>query len=129
MEFKIVGHDDTLARPEYKPSIAAFWNDDHKNHCVRFYARKTGASTVADADGNTLSLYDVTGYSAKTLPGNTGDLLQIDGVPTSENFGLRFRCGAAVTAASVGIGGRRPAVVRADRSRVDAERHRERGQF
>ena len=103
VEFKIVGHDDTLARPEYHPAIASFWNDDHKNHYVRFFARKTGTSTVADVDGNTLSLHDVTGFTAKTLPGSNGDLLQIDGVPTSENFGLRFRCGSAVTAASVGI--------------------------
>lgn len=103
IEFKIVGHDASLAKPTLMPSIGAFWDDVHKNHYVKFLARKTGTSTVADQTGQTLSVMDVTGYAAKTLPGSTNDLLVITGVPTMENFGLRFRCDSAVLASTLSI--------------------------
>jgi 2',3'-cyclic-nucleotide 2'-phosphodiesterase (5'-nucleotidase family) len=102
-EFKIVGHDDSVAQASYMSSINSFMDDWHKNHYVSFFARKTGSSTVADQNGTTLQVYDVTAYTAKTLPGAVGDLLKISGVPTSENFSLRFRADNVVTAASVGV--------------------------
>jgi len=103
VEFKILGYDESLAQPEYVSSIHAFWNDNHKNHYVKFYAKKTGANAVADQYNTALVVMDATAYSKLTLPGNTGDLLQLTGVSTSENYGLRFRCDSAVLAASVGV--------------------------
>ncbi|MEI9897101.1 MAG: hypothetical protein WDN28_25375 [Chthoniobacter sp.] len=70
---------------------------------MQFVAQKTGASQVTDQNGTIISVEDVTGYKAATLPGNTGDLLVLTGVPTSENFALRFRCDSAVLASSVGL--------------------------
>jgi 2',3'-cyclic-nucleotide 2'-phosphodiesterase / 3'-nucleotidase / 5'-nucleotidase len=103
VEFKVVGHDDSLAKPAFMPSIASFWDDVHKNHYVKFLARKTGTSTVADQNGQSLTIEDVTAFTAKSLPGNTGDLLLITGIPTSESFALRFRSDSAVLASSAGI--------------------------
>ena len=103
VEFKILGYDESLAQPEYASSIHAFWNDSHKNHYVKFYAKKTGANTVADQYNTALTVMDATAYSKLTLPGTTGDLLQLTGVPTSESYGLRFRCDSAVLASSVGV--------------------------
>ncbi|HEY4744021.1 MAG TPA: DNRLRE domain-containing protein, partial [Desulfuromonadaceae bacterium] len=97
VEFKIVGHDDSLAKPTFMPSIGAFWNDWYKNHYVQFLAKKTGTSTVTDQSGQTLSIMDATAYAAKTLPGNVGDTLLISGIPTMESYALRFRCDKAVT--------------------------------
>ena len=100
VEFKVVGHDTGLAKPVFMSSIGAFWNDNYKNHYVQFIGKKTAASTVIDQNGMSISINDVTGYVAKTLPGNVGDLLLISGVTTSESYGLRFRCdNAAVTTA------------------------------
>jgi 2',3'-cyclic-nucleotide 2'-phosphodiesterase (5'-nucleotidase family) len=100
VEFKIVGHDDSLAKPAFMSSIGAFWNDNYKNHYVQFIAKKTGTSTVADEYGTTITIMDATAYAPKTLPGNMGDMLLISGVPTMESYGLRFRCdNASVTAA------------------------------
>ena len=96
-EFKIVGHDDSLSKPAFMSSIGSFMNDSYKNHYVQFLAKKTGASTVADQNGQTLSVMDVTAYTAKTLPGNVGDTLLISGVPTMESYALRFRCDQAAT--------------------------------
>ena len=103
VEFKIVGHDATLAQPEYYSSINAFYNDTYKNHYVKFFARKTSANTVADAANTSLTVMDVTGFSNKTLPGNVGDLLQLTGVPTSEYFALRFLCDNAILASTIGV--------------------------
>jgi hypothetical protein len=97
VEFKIVGHDDSLAKPAFMSSIGSFWDDWHKNHYVQFLAKKSGTSTVTDQNGQTLSVMDVTAYAAKALPGNTGDTLLISGVPTMESYGLRFRCDKAMT--------------------------------
>jgi len=102
VEFKIVGHDDSLAKPAFISSIGAFWNDSYKNHYVQFLAKKAGASSVSDQYGRTISLMDVTAYAAKTLPGNVGDTLLISGVPSMESYGLRFRCDhAAISAAAL----------------------------
>jgi hypothetical protein len=114
VEFKIVGHDDSLAQPNFVPDILTALDDWHKNHYLQFLARKTGASTVTDQNGTSIPVYDVTAFSAKSLPGNVGDLLLLTGVPTSESFSMRFRCGSAVLASSAGFVGFPPV------SRVDA---------
>lgn len=103
VEFKIVGHDDSLAQPVYMSSIASFWDGVHKNHYVKFLAKKTAPSAVTDRNGFTIAVQDATAYAGKTLPGNVGDLLVLTGVPTAEDFGLRFRCDSAVLASSVGV--------------------------
>jgi len=100
VEFKIVGHDASLAQPTYFSSINGFWNQVYKNHYVKFVARKSGTSAVTDNNGTTITIQDVTGYATKTLPGNTGDYLVITGVPTSESYGLRFRCDSVTAAAT-----------------------------
>jgi 2',3'-cyclic-nucleotide 2'-phosphodiesterase (5'-nucleotidase family)/3',5'-cyclic AMP phosphodiesterase CpdA len=105
VEFSIAGHDDTLAQPAFVPNITTVLDYFHKNHFVQFLARKTGTSTVVDQQGSTLNAMDVTAYANKTLPGNIGDLLLLAGVPTSQNFAMRFRCASAVSAASAGYAG------------------------
>ncbi len=92
VEFNIVGHDASLAKPAFMSSISAFWNDQSKNHYVEFLARKAGASSVSDQNGQTITLMDATGYANKIIPGNVGDIFLVSGVPTMENYGLRFRC-------------------------------------
>jgi 2',3'-cyclic-nucleotide 2'-phosphodiesterase (5'-nucleotidase family) len=103
IEFKIVGHDDSLAKPSWVSDIGTVMDDNHKNHYVKFLAKKTGTSSVVDQFGNALTVKDVTAFANKTLPGAVNDLLVLSGVPTSENFGMRFRCDNAVLAASLGI--------------------------
>jgi 2',3'-cyclic-nucleotide 2'-phosphodiesterase / 3'-nucleotidase / 5'-nucleotidase len=96
VEFKIVGHDDSLAKPVLQKSITALLTDDNKNHYVKFLAKKSAtANTVTDQFNQTLKIWDKTGYAAKTLPGNTGDVLEISGVLTMESFGFRFRADSA----------------------------------
>jgi 2',3'-cyclic-nucleotide 2'-phosphodiesterase (5'-nucleotidase family) len=106
MEFNIVGHDTSLAKPTMMSSVGSFWNDDHKNHYVQFLAKKAGTDTVADQYGATIKLWDATGYASKTaVPGNVGDLLLVTGVPTMESYALRFRCNTAELASAHGITG------------------------
>ena len=102
-EFKIVGHDDSLAKPTSMPSISSFWDDAHKNHYVEFLARKASSTTVTDQYGTTLKLWDATAFASKTIPGAVNDLLIITGIPTSESNALRFRCNTVGLAASQGI--------------------------
>ena len=99
VEFNIVGHDDSLAKPVYRSSIASFLNDDYKNHYVQFLAKKTATSTVTDQFSQTLKIWDATGYAAKTLPGNVGDTLLISGTVTMEYYGFRFRSDNAAVSA------------------------------
>src|SRR5262249_25747204 len=106
LEFKVVGHDESLARPTYMPSIGSFWNDDHKNHYVEFLAKKASANnSVIDQFGTTIKLWDKTGFANKTIPGMPSDLLLITGIPTSESYALRFRCDSVDLASSKGITG------------------------
>ena len=105
VEFKIVGHDANLAQPVFMTSISAFWNGPHKNHYVRFLAKKAGTDTVTDQFGQTIKIWDETAYAAKTLPGSTGDLLVITGVTSVANFGLRFSCDNVALASSQGFSG------------------------
>lgn len=99
-EFKILGHDASLAKPLFMASIDAFMNDNYKNHYVQFLARKTTASTVVDQNGASLKVWDKTGFTAASLPGNVGDTLVITGVPTMESFALRLRSDSAAVSSS-----------------------------
>ncbi len=105
VEFRILGNDPSLAKPAFKSSINEFWNDQHKNHYVQFKAKKTGASTVQDQNGQTITINDRTAYTSYTLPGAVNDILLISGIPTMKNFGLVFRGDTA----SVVTGGSLPA--------------------
>jgi hypothetical protein len=91
VEFRILGNDPSLAKPAFKTSISEFWNDQYKNHYVQFLAKKTGASTVQDQNGQTITITDRTAYTNYTLPGAVNDILLITGIPTMKNFGLVFR--------------------------------------
>jgi 2',3'-cyclic-nucleotide 2'-phosphodiesterase (5'-nucleotidase family) len=105
-QFVIYGNDETLARAEYHATIASFWDEAHENHYVKFYAEKTGDSQVTDSAGQEITVYQEDGYYTKTLPGNTGDILELTGVNTYEgDDGRRFRCNTAVTASSVSVTG------------------------
>jgi hypothetical protein len=105
-EFKIVGHDPSLAKPTFLSSIDTVLSSDYKNHYVKFLARKTATDTVADQNGASLKIWDKTAFTARTLPGNIGDILEITGVPTMESFSTRFRSDSAVvsTATLPGVG-------------------------
>lgn len=104
-EFKILGHDETLARPEYHSSIASFLNTDHISHYVTFYATKTGTSSVRDAAGTQIStIYKPGGYYSMTLPGNAGDVLQITGVATYDEDHYVFRASSVTVSSYAGSG-------------------------
>ena len=103
VEFKIVGHDDSLAKPLEVGSISAALDDNHKNHYVKLVVKKTGTSTVVDQNNTSLTVKDVTAFANKTLPGATNDILVITGVPTSETYAMRFRCDSAVLGSTVGV--------------------------
>jgi 2',3'-cyclic-nucleotide 2'-phosphodiesterase (5'-nucleotidase family) len=111
VEFKIVGHDDSLAKPVSQPSIGSFWDDAHKNHYVQFLANRTTANTVTDQFGTTIKLWDQTAFANKTIPGTANELLLISGIATSESYSLRFRCDSVVLAASKGINGYPPSAL------------------
>ncbi|GAB6097026.1 hypothetical protein JCM14469_32800 [Desulfatiferula olefinivorans] len=113
-EFTILGHDESLSRPVYHPSISSFWNDRNENHHVVFYAEKTGTNTVRDSDGTQITVYQPGGYYTLPLPGSVGDILELSGVNTYRFSQRRFRCGQAATASSKGITGYPPS------SRVEA---------
>ena len=102
VEFDIRGHDDSLAQPASVASIGAFWNDQYKNHYVTFLAKKSSGNTVTDQYGQTITIWDATAFNTTpiTLPGNVGDVLSVTGIPTSENYSLRFRLAAASVSAS-----------------------------
>ena len=104
VEFKIVGHDDSLAQPTYFSSINGFFNEVYKNHFVKFYARKSGTNTVTDKSGTTITIEDATAYTLKSLATyNTGDLLEITGIATSESYALRFRTNTVALASTNGV--------------------------
>src|SRR5262249_18041211 len=86
VEFKIVGHDDSLAKPTYVPNTNPALDDNHKSHYVKLLVQRTGTSTVVDANGTTLTVKDVTAFANKVLPGSNGQFLYLTGVPTSENY-------------------------------------------
>ncbi|MDD4880918.1 MAG: DNRLRE domain-containing protein, partial [Gallionellaceae bacterium] len=102
VEFKIVGHDDSLAKPLFMASIGALLTDANKNQYVRFLGRKSAADTVTDQNNLSLKIWDKTGYNAASLPGSVGDTLEVTGVLTMENFGFRFR-GASASLAGASL--------------------------
>lgn len=86
------------------PNFAALWDEWHENHYVKIFVQKTGDNTAADADGETQTIYQADAYDTKTLPGAVGDLLEITGVQTAENYTeRRFRCHTAVLASDQGV--------------------------
>lgn len=104
LEFKIVGHDDSLAKPTFVSSIGGALTDNYKNHYVSFLAKKVDANNVVDQFKQTLKIWDKTGFTARTLPGTANDTLLLSGVVTMENFGYRFRCdNAAVSNQSLPV--------------------------
>ncbi len=106
VEIEIVGHDETLARPETMPSFASFWDEWHENHYVKLYVKKTGDNSVVDADGDTRTIYQGDAYYTKTLPGEVGDILELTGVQTVEDYtDRRFRCHTAAIASDQDITG------------------------
>lgn len=103
-EMTVLGNDPALARPEYHPTIGSFWDEQHENHYVTFYATKTGTSTVRDSAGTTITLYQPGGYTAMpSLPGNVNSLLEISGVNTYEHTARRFRVASVVVASTTGF--------------------------
>jgi 2',3'-cyclic-nucleotide 2'-phosphodiesterase (5'-nucleotidase family) len=91
-ELNIVGRDEALALPEYHAAIASFWDEVHENHLVTFIAEKTGANTVRDAAGQSITVYQAGGYyTVAELPGSVGQYLQLTGVNTYEHTERRFR--------------------------------------
>lgn len=103
VEFRVVGHDESLAKPTWVPDITTGLGDFNKNHYIKLLVKKTDTSSVVDQYGVALSVKDVTAYANKTLPGSVNDLLVLTGVPTSESFAMRFRCDSAVLASTLGI--------------------------
>ena len=103
VEFKIVGHDDSLAKPLEVGSISEALDDNHKNHYIKLVVKQTGTNTVVDQNGTALTVMDVTAYAKKTLPGATNDILVLTGVPTSESYAMRLRCDSAVLGSTVGV--------------------------
>ena len=92
MEFNILGHDDSLAKPLFVRSASALYDDNYKNHYVTFLAKKTGTNTAVDQYARSVTIWDATAYAAKTnIPGNIGDFLLLTGVPTMENYGKQAR--------------------------------------
>ncbi|WP_321417736.1 DNRLRE domain-containing protein [uncultured Desulfobacter sp.] len=105
-QFVIYGNDETLARAEYHGTIDSFWDEEHENHYVKFYAEKTGDSKVTDSADQEITVYQEDGYYSKTLPGNIGDILELTGVNTYEgDDGRRFRCNTAIPASSIPVTG------------------------
>ena len=92
VEFRIAGVDPSLARPAFMGSIDEFWDEWHENHYIVFEAEKTGATSVTDRKGNSISVYKEGGYNSKMLPGSEGDMLRLTGVQTYRNTERRFRC-------------------------------------
>ena len=92
VEFKIIGNDPSLAKPTFVSSAAAVFDDNYKNHYIKFLAGVTGPSTARDQFGRVVTVWDATGFATKGSIGNVGDFVFLTGVPTSESFTMRFRC-------------------------------------
>lgn len=107
-EFAIHGNDTALARPEYHAGIGSFRDEEHENHFVKFYAEKTGNSTVRDSAGQQITVYQPGGYYTMALPGNAGDILELTGVNTQDGSARRFRCGTARVASTIPVVGYPP---------------------
>ena len=94
-EFVLLGNDTSLAQPELHSDIASFFNEENENHLVVFRAEKTGVNTVRDVLGQEITVYKSGGFfSADSLPGTVGDIIELVGVQTERASGSpsrRFR--------------------------------------
>lgn len=108
-EFALLGHDASLAQPEFLPDTAAFFDEAHENRLVTFRATRTGDQTVRDANGAQITVYKEGGYyAASKLPGNNGELLELVGVQTQRTGSApdrRFRLREASVVPTGGSGG------------------------
>jgi hypothetical protein len=104
-EMNVVDHDETLAQPQTVGTIDEFWDEDHENHYVRFYAEKTADDQLTDTEGTTISVYKPGGYYSATLPGSVGDILEVTGVNTMRFEERRFRLHTAAVASDAGVTG------------------------
>jgi 2',3'-cyclic-nucleotide 2'-phosphodiesterase (5'-nucleotidase family) len=104
-EMNVLGHDETLAQPQTVGTVSEFWDEDHENHYVRFYAEKTGDDQLTDAEGTTISVFKPGGYYSASLPGSVGDILEVTGVNTMRFEERRFRLHTANVAGDAGIAG------------------------
>lgn len=101
-EMLVLGHDETLAQPVSYGAVNDFWDEQHENYFVSFYAEKTGDSSVRDADGTQISTYKPGGYYSEPLPGNVGDILKLTGVSTYDENRRIFRTSSVSIAATTG---------------------------
>lgn len=90
-EFNILGHDPTLARPEFMAHFNDFWDEFHENHLVKIYAEKVDYNSVRDAEGTEITVYKEGGFFTQPLPGANGDILELIGLQTARDGGRRFR--------------------------------------
>ncbi len=83
-ELDLQGNNPALALPEYHAKIDDFWNAEHENHLVQFYAERTGDNSVRDAAGKEITVFREGGYfsSSTYLAGGNGDCLMLVGVQT-----------------------------------------------
>jgi 2',3'-cyclic-nucleotide 2'-phosphodiesterase (5'-nucleotidase family) len=102
-EFTILGSDASLALPEFMPHTAAFFNNDHENHFVQFYAVKASSTSVRDSQGSTITVYQPGGFYTTTVPGVVGDLVLLRGVATERDGGYRFRLASAAVVSNHGF--------------------------
>ena len=107
-EFHVLGHDESLAQPEYYAAISGFWDEWHENHFVKFYATKTGVNTIKDFEGAEVTVYQPGGYYTKMLPGSVGDILELTGANTYDVDARIFRCYSAKVASENGVVGAPP---------------------
>ena len=91
-EFDIVGHDESLARPEPISCIKDMLDEDHLNHFVTLLASKADAHSVMDSAGTLLLVHEASGQRTMTLPGPVGGVLRLTGVPSRKTTGPCFRC-------------------------------------
>jgi len=100
VEFKIVGHDASLSKPEFMSSISAFLNDKLQEPLREFLAKKTASDTVTDQNGQALRYGTRPAMPRSSLPGNTGDTLEITGVLDHGELCLRLRSDLAIVSAA-----------------------------
>lgn len=101
VEFRIVGTNTALALPDFKGSIAEFWDEWHENRYVSFECVKSGNDTVEDREGTQITVYTEGAYDKMALPGNVGDMLVLSGIQTMRYDDRRFRCSEAVAVGAV----------------------------
>lgn len=102
IEFNRIGTDTAAAQPAYKPDIAAFWDEHHENHFVKFQGEKVSTNRIKDRRGFEIAIHQAGAYNLATLPGNVGDQLELTGVQTYRYSERRFRLTSATVVHPVG---------------------------